>query len=654
MSFLRPSLLRFSVPLLLVVATSCALEPSETTGGTGGTGGARPEDRLPGDRSPLTAACDAMDPVRCLLPWPSSTFTRKDSTSPTGLRLAIDPTSIPAGDDPASINAADGFSRVTPLVTAFPTALAPIDTPAGAPGPIRLVLAQPGHPRHGEQVPLRLRVEQADDGVGGIESMLFAYPLGPLEPGADYVAVVLDDLTSDSGAPIAPEPRARVALGLAEPTSADEAALAAYHAPTRGVLEKAGIDAARVIRVWDFTTRSASDATRRLAAMREALTLAVESGAAGVEIDLVDVPTSGSLAVIVEGRITGLPDFAAAGRIDVDANGLPIASGTRDAPFRVTVPVGVGDYPFTMYGHGTGGEFHDSSFDRELGDNGAGKVGVQFDGWTEADVLETLVGFARMFQGTHRSTARLMQAQANAAAIEAAVAGPLGDALAAATLGGKPNPAAGRRPDASTAVWAGGSLGGTMGLVYLSGSPTTRSGVLNVPGAAWSHFIPGSNIFASVRSLLAGNFGTQIDVDHALAMSQGNWDDIDGAVWSADLDDPDRVILIQESIGDPVLPNPGTEVVARVTRAVQLGAVLVPIHGVSPASGVSVGATAITQYRVSDPDALDIHGFAARNTPAGAAARDQMTTFLQSVWAGAPVISLPAGCAESSCDFTDP
>jgi len=60
----------------------------------------------------------------------------------------------------------------------------------------------------------------------------------------------------------------------------------------------------------------------------------------------------------------------------------------------------------------------------------------------------------------------------------------------------------------------------------------------------------------------------------------------------------------------------------------------------------------ITRYHVTASDPFDIHGFAGRDTPAGAAARDQITSFVQSVWAGAPVIKVPVGCPGGSCDFT--
>jgi hypothetical protein len=594
-----------------------------------------------------------MDPVRCLLPWPSSTFLAKDTTSATGVRVSLDPKGFVGRDDPRSINRADGFSRVTPLVTAFASKLAPLTPSIGVSTPVRLYLAQADNPRYGEEVPLRIRIEENDDEAGGPQSFVFAYPLHPLEAGADYVAVVLDDLKTDGGAALAAAPSAKVALGLTEPASHEEALLAAYHAPTRTTLKKAGVDPTHVLRVWDFTTRSAEDATRRLTAMRAGVIEAVTQKQASVAVDSVVVPGPGPIAAIVEGRLTGLPSYVEAAGLTLDAKGLPVASGKRDAPFRVVIPAGTGDYRFVMYGHGTGGNFHDTTFDTEIATRGVGKVGIQFDGWTDKAVLDTLLAFTHMFQGTEHSSSLLMQAIADGAGIEASIAGALGATLSAPTLGDQPNPAVGRRPDDSIPIWAGGSLGGALGLVYVSSSPDMRYGVLNVPGGGWTHFIPGSSILQMLGPLLQGSFGGPLDLSQALAMSQGNWDDIDGAVWAADLAPKKQVFLIQESIGDPVLTNPGSELAAVTTGAVQVGAVLVPITGVKSVSEAD-GQSGITQYHVSGTNPLDVHGFAARDTPAGVAARDQITSFVESVWAGAPVVKVPVGCKAGSCDFTGP
>jgi hypothetical protein len=611
--------------------------------------------REPGVRAPLTAPCDAMDPQRCLLPWPSSTFTSADPSTPTGLRVHVDLASLAAPDDPASINRADGFSRVTPLVAGFAATVGPVPTGSSVGGPVRLLLAQPDHPRYGEAVPLRVVIEPGEADDGSPESFVFAYPLRPLEPNADYLALVLDDLPVTSGAALAPSRAASVALGLAPPASGEESRLFAYHAPARALVGQADVDPRRVLRVWDFTTRSSGDPTRRLVAMREAALRAVAKAEITVVIDKVDLPAAPPIAAIVEGHLGGLPAFVAStpgAGLSLDAAGLPVPSGSREAPFRIVLPAGQGTYPFLMFGHGTGGEFTDDILDAEVASLGGAKVGIELHGWTKADVLDTFVGFLRMFEGTHHAVGLLMQSLADGAAISAALGGALGDALSASTLGGSPNPAAGRRPDPSRTLWVGGSLGGTMSLVAVGVDPALRHGVLNVPGAAWTHFVPGSKIFEPIRGLLHNPYG-DLNALLAVAMSQGNWDEIDGAVWSEALAQKSSAFLIQESIGDPVLPNPGSAMVAVVTGAAQVGTVLSPIEGV-PEAGPIEGKSGITQYRVADTDPFAIHGFAARDTPAGAAAREQMAAFLGSVWAGKPAISVPAGCPKGSCDFSGP
>jgi hypothetical protein len=256
-----------------------------------------------------------------------------------------------------------------------------------------------------------------------------------------------------------------------------------------------------------------------------------------------------------------------------------------------------------------------------------------------------------MAEATHRSTAKLMQALASGAAIQRAMDTVLGDLLAGPTLDGGANPLAGRRPDGSVPVWAGGSLGGTMGLVYASVDPDMHYGVLNVPGAGWTHFIPGSVVYSTVRGLLRTTYGGDLDVGHALAMSQSNWDDVDGATWADRMPGEASAYLIQESIGDPVLPNDGTSMLSVAVGASQVGAVISPVLGVSTAPEVT-GKSGLTQYKVAETDAYDVHGFAARSGPAGDAAREQITSYLKTVWEGQPKITVPAACPGGSCDFS--
>lgn len=613
-------------------------------------------DRQPGTRAPLTAACETMDPVRCLLPWPSSTFSTTDSTTETGIRVHLDPSSLIAPDDPTSINLADGFSRVTPLVVGFAASVADIPVSTGQ-GPVRLLVAQNGDPTLGTSLPLRFDVEQGEAMDGSTESFVFSYPLRPLEAASDYVGVVLDDLPLTTGPALTPSHSATVALGLVAPTTQAEAELAAYHAPTRAVLAKAGIDPEHVLMVWDFTTRSVNDPLKQLDSMRTTALAAVSSGKVTVTLTSIDTSGPAPIAAVVEGQLAGLPEYidpVPGSALTLDAQGLPVAIGTRTAPFRAVIPVGTGNYPFVMYLHGTGGTYEDTTLDAEIAGAGAAKLAIQLDGWTASTAVETFVGLVEVFQGSEYAVANLQSALADGSAIQTVMTGALGDLISAPMLGTSTNPAAGRRPDGTKPViWAGGSLGGITSLVAVSGDTNLTYGVLNVPGAAWTHFVPKSTIFAMIAGLLQTPYQGTLNALQAVAMSQGDWDEIDGAAWSARLAGRSTAFLIQESIDDPVVPNPGSEMVAVVTGAKQIGAVLVPIAaGIPQATQVVGAASAITQYKVISSDPLLIHGFAAQNTPAGDAARSQIAAFVQSIYAGSPTITVPAGCTGGSCDFS--
>lgn len=611
-------------------------------------------DREPGVRAPRTAPCDDLDPTECLLPWPSSRFLALDETTTTGVRVHVDSASLPIVDRVDYVNQADGFSRVSGVAVGFSGRIDPSSVswdPAAslsATAPLQVLVASPDAPDYAARVPFRTEIRDGSNLSDGERDLLIGRPAAVMAPNTDHVAVVLDTVGAEA-------PRAvQVALGLVDPDGDDELALAAYHAPTRQVLLDAGVDATRVVRVWDFTTRSAGDATYRMHAMIDALNAA--QGALGVEFDTVSTVGNTDIAVIVKGRLTGAPNFLDEnGFLVLDETGAPTVLGTTEVPFRIMVPAGTGDYKVALYGHGTGGDMTDNLFDEELGQIGVAKVATRFQGWTGDDFVGTLFGFQAFLEGSERSTAGLMQALAFDTLLLTAMDGVLGDALAADTLRDEPNPAAGRRPNPENAAWLGGSMGGTMGGVMVSADPRLRIAVLNVPGAGWTHMIPYSDLWnAGMGSMMEENYGDPMDLQLAVVMGQGSWDEVDGAPWADEALASGGVFLLQEVLDDPILPNLGTELLASSFRARQLDPALYPILGLEHAEGTVTDGATITQFAVPDTGHYDVHGFAARDTPAGEAARAQILAFLQSAWAGAPEMAFPAGCSETpggDCDY---
>ena len=70
-------------------------------------------------------ACDALDPAKCLYPFPNDYFTVRDRSAATGRRVQLAPDSMPRNVggvpvDPTEWNRNDGFSPGSPVVTVVP------------------------------------------------------------------------------------------------------------------------------------------------------------------------------------------------------------------------------------------------------------------------------------------------------------------------------------------------------------------------------------------------------------------------------------------------------------------------------------------------------------------------------------------------------
>jgi hypothetical protein len=587
-------------------------------------------DRSVGTLTPLATGCDALDSARCWLPWPSFASTEVDTSTATGLRVAVAEDELPLEDDPSWIELADGFSRVSPVLTVVE---GEVDA---ATAKIRLFDAASG-----AEIP-----SWAEVVVESHQTLIIGYPADILPAGVEIVAVVTDEVRLLDGAAVTGEHLDDVALGRAAPTTQAEEDLRAWSAPIRTVLDGAGITA---VRAWSFPTRSAADVSLRAAHM----IAGVDAAELSVTITEVQAGRDATVAAIVYGTIDGVPEY----RIDreewlnIGEDGLPVTTSTHSALFRVVVPAGDGDWPVAFYGHGTGGDVGDSLFDSELSSLGIGKAGMQFHGWNGEELIGSVAFFSHVFDACTRASSALLQSVADGHAIMRALDGPLADALSAETLGGAPNPAAGRRPTMEHPIWIGGSLSGTMGAVIVAANEDIDVGILNVPGAAWTHFIPTASLYTLlVDPITHAWYPSDIDRRAALAMSQNIWDDVDGAAW-----EDDSTLLLQESMGDPVLPNVGTAMLARARGAVMVGPPLDEMLSDLATFDEVEGQTAITQFYTPYTEDLDIHGFAEDATPAGSAAQEQILGFLTDWRDGrTPRITLPSGCqGGSGCDFRE-
>lgn len=588
-------------------------------------------DRPAGTRAPLTSRCDDIEPQSCFLPWPSNRLLTADSSTETGLRVDLATDVLPADEELDALQGADGFSRVTPIVVP-----APSDADSGqAQGAMRLFVAEPGA-AFGDEVLLRnVWYGPRRDSTTGA---LVGYVRRPMAPNTEHL-VVVSEIDSPTSA-LKANRLTRVIVGIEDPETQAEMELYAYHAPARAILAVQEIDLEKIARVWDFTTRSKEDPLQPLRDLADAARHAVTSGTASISITTFETRDAGPVAAIARGIIAGLPG----------------PDGSFDAPFRIALPRGEGSYRVVLYGHGAGGNVTDASFDELITRAGIAKAGVEVEGWTDTTIGSSVAELVRPVPGSAVVVQGMMRAQARIAAIHRALEEDLGVMLAAVEIDGKPNPAAGRIPDMSLPIWAGGSLGGVTGMVYAFVDPRVAGGILNVPGAAFTHWLGGSALYEILALILEDRYAEVADIQLVSAMAQGVWDVVDGAVW-ADTRETPPIFAVQISIDDPVMPNVGSEMVATSLNAVHLGGHIVEIPGLDHADIEVKGRSAVTQFIAPGQGANEIHGFTARNTDAARAAQQQFIEFIVSLWDGDPTIRLPDACLALAppgrCDFSD-
>ncbi len=123
--------------------------------------------------------------------------------------------------------------------------------------------------------------------------------------------------------------------------------------------------------------------------------------------------------------------------------------------------------------------------------------------------------------------------------------------------------------DESKVYYFGVSLGGIMGASYVSLSPRTSKIVLSLPGAVWSNLIPRSLIWDYVKLFFNGEYPDPLVQQLCLTFMQARFDHSDPINLSTLLfkdpleGAPERQLLMQEAIGDCLVPNMTTEMLAR-------------------------------------------------------------------------------------------
>jgi hypothetical protein len=633
-----------------------------------GCGGDGPDlPRPTHNPAPVTQSCNVVSDV-CLLPYPSSLFLAADAPTPTGHRVAI-PESLEFGGFAVEpFNRRDGYPPNTAIVTHFPEGVSAHGLPSphdrvaayGAStardAPIVVAIADITSPRYGERVPYFAEAFESATTPG--ESLLVITPLAPAPPATRIAVIVTRDVRDQGESRLAPSDTMALLLGDERPEG-ELGPLWDYYRDLRYLAEvELGIRRRNIVQMWDFHTRSDDGIVEDLLAMREEVQQWLGDNPPAPTV--VDVTTgSGTNNVQYEFEYSS-PSFREAWNANLSRDGSGRPTIVREDTLRgfVVAPAsGTGTLVPFVFGHGFGqsadgllplvgaldlteGPYALAALDWELhGIRGRGAS--DFIDLISPDTLEAL---AAVF---HQSA---VDEVVFAAAVRA-----LNDST---ELGG--------RIDQGGHLYAGVSMGAVFGTVVTAIDERIRASVLNVGGGGVINIVRFSSLFAdlgvrdifvdlvSVPGASSTGLPPDLDAEILLVMAQFAIDDADGINYGRHLVS-DRFahmpaqappILLQESIGDGIVPNFTTESLARAASLALVEPGVVPVPGLETATAPTMGdpAHGLTQFRVFS------EGIAAHVALVHGAVQRQLMDLFASVMDGDPDTD---GNITYSCDTVD-
>ncbi|MFH1463734.1 MAG: hypothetical protein ABIO70_05035 [Pseudomonadota bacterium] len=552
--------MRTPLPLLLLAA--CNPDPVDS---------GNPEPPLHVD---FAAGCDPLVPEYCGYPYPSDAWLVADTSSATGLRMAIPQEAIPdppsgAPFDTEPYERLDGFTAAPQLLALFP---APPDL-SGMAGQDDIGRSlEDDSPTvvldlvTGERMPhwAELDVKAEEDS----ERTLYLRLARRLTEGHRY-GVALRGLVDADGAPIEPsEAFTLLRDGVITDDAALEARRPSYH-ELFDLLEHSDIPREGLTLAWWFQVASSDTIHGDLLAMRADALQRLGGGGLGCTIATAEDGYGGDGRTFR--RVTGtytvpwyLDSDEAPSRIVRDEDGLPAFQGTREVGFSLIIPQSVADAgqpgPLVTFGHGLMGdadEYLTWGTIRDIAQRGqAVMVATDWAGMCTDDA--TAVAQAIIDPSLFVTVAeRLEQGMINQIALTRTFAGLCSD-VPEVRQDGLP------LIDPTRRYFVGVSQGGILGATLAAVSPDIDRAALLVNGGVFPFMIERSIDFVPYLPLWESAYTHRLDQVFLLTVSEELWEHAEGAGYLASLHDglgdlePKQVLSISAK-NDAQVPNLATD-----------------------------------------------------------------------------------------------
>jgi len=624
--------------LLACISASSVAFGCSNTSGSGGTGGSGGAEGVGEFAAGANEPCDPLDAAHCLLPFPSDLTTALGADSATGIRVDFDMSSVPTNEDgvpiaPNEWNRNDGFSTGQSLLAFVPgldlhrtwgvsdlpelerdhvTDIARFEREDA---PILLIdtVTLERHPFFSET--------DSHPGTTDSERLLMLRPAIGLVPGRRYI-VALRDMRTRSGSVIeAGAAFAQLRDDYVAGASAGD--LDAVRPGTYRVLAELedaepGIDVARLYLAWDFTVGSESSVTARMLHIRDtAFEQLGDSDLADREVQG-DAPAfrilrvqdytqtdrdeglvNETVARLVEGTVSvpyfleGPPridlELGSPDRPQADPSGFHYADGD-ESPDRlpsvnpayptaqvafvcaISVKTSADDVAAPMiFGHGLLGTRREATTSRSSDKRLNNFMTCGMDHWGLSDLdLVAAIDIVGELSGFPSIPDQGQQAHLNQLMLGRLLAHPQGLVADSAFRDDADRPLF----DPRALVYAGYSMGGTMGASLTALAPDWQRGVVGVPAMTYAVILQRSVDWEDqVGSFFYPAYEGGIERQLALGLVQMLWDRSEVNGYSRHLtsdplpNTPTHQLYILPSLGDPNTPNIPAELMARAAGA---------------------------------------------------------------------------------------
>jgi len=558
---------------------------------------------------PHTDGCDNLNPLHCLLPFPSDAFLVEDSTTVTGLRVNYAENTLPVSGSLSnsgesvqieSLNLLDGMSPSTQIMTAFST----VPDLTGVANQYSIGLSmEAGHATTllnldtGEKVAHWVEVDaRADDETATI---VFIRTLRSLEPNTAYGIGI-------SGLDVTPSAAFQAILDGHQTDAPDVEARQETMAALIESLNTSGHDVENLNDAWQFHTASLDSIVGPMLSMRaDALERLGDGGIAcqveSVETDWMDDTDTDFR--LIKGTYT-VPQYLEwqnpPSKISTDANGTPQFVEYAEIPFTLVIPQVLADNnesgPLVVFGHGFLGNGRGAISDWAIGwmqEYEVAMVATDISGWSGSDMDTVFLGLANPEYFEHQSD-RLQQMLVNQMALARTFKGvcsDIGDFYHNGT----------NLVNSSDVHYMGYSLGGIYGASITGFSPDIDRAALWVGGSGFSTFIERSTNYATFSDgfILPQAYPARNDRALLIGICQQMWDATDAETWLrfAENGYGDEIqpfnFLSTISVNDAQVPGLSSDRAARTAGIPMLNGSTLSPYGIDVMDGPIAGSAIV-------------------------------------------------------------